>query len=110
MADAAACEAALHTLAETIAANSGDAPGSLDRSLTCRITDLDVTFGGRLRSGQLQDIRQVTSDQADIRMTVTSDDLVALVAGRLNFASAWASGRVGIQASVFDLLKLRTLL
>lgn len=110
MADEAACEAALHKLANTIAANSGSAPSSLDRSLTCRITDLDIVFGGHLYGGTLRDLRRVESDQADIRLTVSSDDLVALVDGKLNFAAAWASGQVGINASVFDLLKLRALL
>jgi putative sterol carrier protein len=39
---------------------------------------------------------------------MTSDDLLKLVDGELNMASAWASGRVKIDASVFDLLKLRS--
>ncbi len=38
------------------------------------------------------------------------DDLVELVNGRLNFASAWASGRVKLEASILDLLQLRKLL
>jgi hypothetical protein len=35
---------------------------------------------------------------------------VALVAGELNFGRAWATGRVKVGASVFDLMKLRSLL
>jgi hypothetical protein len=41
---------------------------------------------------------------------VSSDDLVALMAGDLSFTNAWSSGRVKVDASVFDLLKLRNLL
>jgi putative sterol carrier protein len=41
-------------------------------------------------------------------MTMTSDDLLDLVAGRLPMASAWATGRVRIDASVLDLLRLRS--
>jgi putative sterol carrier protein len=68
-----------------------------------------VTFAGRLRDGELLDIRQVDTPNAQVRMTMTGDDLLKLVAGELNMASAWATGRVKIDASVFDLLKLRSI-
>ena len=45
-----------------------------------------------------------------MRITVGSDDLVALAADGLNPAKAWASGRLKIEASIFDLLRLRKLL
>jgi hypothetical protein len=35
---------------------------------------------------------------------------VALVGGDLNFAAAWASGRVKLEAGIRDLLHLRKLL
>jgi hypothetical protein len=35
---------------------------------------------------------------------------VALVAGELNFARAWASGRVRLEAGLRDLLRLEKLL
>lgn len=41
---------------------------------------------------------------------MTGDDLVALVAGELNFARAWGSGRVKLEAGLRDLLRLRKLL
>ena len=40
---------------------------------------------------------------------MSSDDLLDLVAGRTKFASAWASGKVKIDARVFDLIKLRSI-
>jgi hypothetical protein len=45
-----------------------------------------------------------------VRLTVDSDDLLALCQGELPFATAWARGRVRIDASVLDLLRLRTLI
>jgi hypothetical protein len=39
---------------------------------------------------------------------MSSDDLIKLVDQRLNLASAWTSGRVKIDARVFDLIKLRS--
>ncbi len=48
--------------------------------------------------------------RADVRVTVTSDDLVALTQGRLNFGTALVSGRLKVDASVLNLLRLRSLL
>jgi hypothetical protein len=39
---------------------------------------------------------------------MSSDDLLALVDGRLKMSSAWATGRVKIDAGVRDLVKLRS--
>ena len=49
-------------------------------------------------------------DKADIRLTMSSDDLVDLTEGRLSFGPAWASGRVKLEAGLRDMLRLRTLL
>jgi hypothetical protein len=102
------CREALDRLAQRISGSDG-AP-SLDRSLSCYLRDLDTGFHGRLVGGELRDIEPGHDKSAKIKLTATSDDLVALTNGELNFASAWASGRVKIDASVFDLIKLRSLL
>ena len=47
---------------------------------------------------------------AAIRLTIASDDLIALVAGHLDFARAWATGQISLKASMADLFKLRSLL
>ena len=39
-----------------------------------------------------------------------SDDLIALTDGKLNFAAAWATGRVKLEAGLRDLLRLRKIL
>ncbi|MFC7219412.1 SCP2 sterol-binding domain-containing protein [Streptomyces polyrhachis] len=109
------CRAALERLSASMGAAQGDLrkAASLDRSLSCEITDLDTTFTGRLRDGRIQDIRAVAGPppgKAQIRLAMSGDDLRALVDGRLNFAKAWASGRVKVHASLPDLLRLRSLL
>lgn len=81
----------------------------LDRSVSCRVPDLDVTFSGRLDGTGFHDISTDAAPKAQIRLTVASDDLVALADGDLNFASAWSRGRVKIDASFGDLLRLRKL-
>jgi hypothetical protein len=82
---------------------------TLVRTVSLRVPDLDVTFHGTLREGTLEDVTTEPRERAQIRLTINSDDLVKLVAGELNFASAWARGRVKLEASFSDLLRLRKL-
>jgi SCP-2 sterol transfer family len=105
------CERAMHLLADQLSGVDADTRNKvvLDRSVTCRIRDLDVVFAGQLRDGGLHNIRQVESSDGQVRLSLTSDDLIQLTSGQLNFASAWASGRLRVEASIFDLLKLRSL-
>ncbi|HYT09768.1 MAG TPA: SCP2 sterol-binding domain-containing protein [Mycobacteriales bacterium] len=112
MATVEECEAAMHRLAERMRSpDAADARSKvLDRSVTCHLRDLDVTFAGQLRDGEIQDIRQVDTPNGQIKLAMTSDDLLALVDGSLSFARAWASGRLKVDASFMDLIKLRTLL
>lgn len=112
MATVQECRQALDQLAAKLEANAagGGKRIDLDRTLACRVTDLGVAFRARLAGGRLQDITEGDDPKAKITLTTTSDDLVALVAGRLDFARALAARRVSIGASPFDLLKLRKLL
>lgn len=105
------CRQALMDISAKLAANpeAVDRVG-LDRSVACHIRDLDTTFHGRLRRGTIVDLADGDDPRAQIRLTVGSDDLLALVAGQLRFAPAWASGRLSVRAGVLDLLKLRKLL
>jgi hypothetical protein len=108
------CRAALEQLSRNIAKSEGDmrAATALDRSLSCRITDLDVTFVGRLAGGSITDVVAVPGtprDKAQIRLAMSGDDLVAMVGGELSFAKAWGSGRVKVHASLRDVLRLRSL-
>ncbi|WP_327066480.1 sterol-binding protein [Kitasatospora sp. NBC_01250] len=115
MADTDACRAALEQLSRNMAQAEGNVrkAAALDRSLSCWLTDLDLTFTGMLREGRIQDLVHAPgapTEKAAIRLAMTSDDLVALVGGRLNFAGAWAAGRVRLEAGFRDLLRLRALL
>jgi alkyl sulfatase BDS1-like metallo-beta-lactamase superfamily hydrolase len=111
MASVEECETAFHSLAARLATADPAAKrkAAIDRSMTCTLSDLAVVFGGRLRDGDLLDIRQVDRPDAQIKMTMTSDDLLKLVDGELNLGAAFASGRVRIDASIRDLLKLRSI-
>ena len=112
MASTKDCEKALRSLSERLAMVDGDTrrKHSVDRTISCRITDLGTDFSGRISDGQLVDIEQSALPGAQIKLTVNSDDLLALTDGGLNVASAWATGRLRIEASLLDMLRLRSLL
>jgi hypothetical protein len=112
MASTAQCRTALETLAARLRGVDEDERKrhAFDRSLSCYVPDLDVTFSGQLSDGHITDITTDPAPKAQIRLTSTSDDLVALTEGDLNFGQAWLSGRVKVEAGVRDLLKLRSML
>lgn len=111
MATVEECEKALGDLAASLGTMDEQRRGQvvLDRTLSCALRDLGVIFAGQLRDGELRDIRQVPQADAQIKLSMTSDDLLKLTSGELNFAHAWASGKLRIDANVFDLLKLRSI-
>ena len=106
------CITALQGVLGPIASNK--AAEGLDRSLSCRLTDLGQVLVGRLTAGAVRDLHAVPDEpslpKADIRLTMTSDDLLALTAGELTFGKAWSSGRLKLDAGIRDLLRLRSLI
>jgi hypothetical protein len=106
------CLKALKGILGDIAAHP--AAAGLDRSLSCRLTDLEEVVLGRLNSGSVRDLQVVPEGpdvpKADIRLTMNSDDLVALTEGQLHFGQAWATGRLKLEAGLRDLLRLRKIL
>jgi hypothetical protein len=108
------CRAALEKLSDNMQGAEGDVreAAAMDRSVSCRITDLDVTFVGRLTGGRIEvddTLQGPPREKAHIRLTMAGDDLVAMVDGELNFAKAWGSGRVRLEAGLRDLFRLRKL-
>jgi len=81
------------------------------RSVACHLADLDVTFAGRLDEHGVHDVIEVDGEPhpTDVRLTMTSDALVALAERRDDFLHAWLRGRVHVSASMRDLLRLRSL-
>ncbi|WP_330456974.1 sterol-binding protein [Streptomyces sp. NBC_00820] len=109
------CRAALEKLSDNMQGAEGDvrAAAALDRSVSCHVTDLDVTFAGRMTGGRIQvdeTYPGAPRERARIRLAMAGDDLVSLVDGGLNFATAWGSGRIRLEASLLDLFQLRKLL
>lgn len=106
------CRQALRDLSERMAANAAEVAEriDLDRPIAVTLRDLTESFHGRLVNGRIEDLADGDDPRAKIRLTASSDDLIALVTGQLDFARAWTSGRVSVKANPFDLLKLRKLM
>lgn len=115
MASLPECERALSSLADRLAELPAELRGKhmVTRTLACRVTDLDAVFLASLGEDGLEQLRWrqgSDTDGAQVRLAAHSDDLLALIAGELSPPAAWATGRLKVEASVLDLLKLRTLL
>jgi hypothetical protein len=106
------CEAALHELARMLRDVDSETRDRhvVDRTVSAWISDLKECFTARLGAEGLTDIVRGGDHAGQIRLRLKSDDLVALTKGDLGFPTAWATGRVRIDASIADVLRLRTLL
>jgi hypothetical protein len=116
MASVADCEDAIRRLAATLADVDPElrARHVPQRRLGCRIKDLDVVYVARLDEAGVHDLRKARPkgempDGIEVRVTVSSDDLVALADGDDDFLQAWLRGRVQISAPVRDVLRLRSI-
>lgn len=86
----------------------------VERTISLTISDLDSVFDMRLTPHGLVDITPRPStaagNRAQVRITISSDDLVALAEDRLDYAKALFTGRVKVKASLSDMARLRKLL
>lgn len=113
MASVQDCEQALLALADRFAAVDAQTRSryTVDRTVSWHVTDLDVVFSVRVSDGELGALQQVPAAapvDAQVRLAACSDDLVALATGGLTPPAAWATGRLKVEASVLDLLRLRS--
>jgi predicted lipid carrier protein YhbT len=109
------CRNALEALAKTLDTVDPDVRSKHlpERTVMCRVKDLDVRFIARLDEAGIHDLAQAPDEDpphADVRVTVSSDDLLALVSREDDFVSAWLHGRVQVSAPVRDMLRLRSVL
>lgn len=114
MATAAECRKALESLTGRLAdMDAKDRAAKLaDRTLSCRVTDLGVTFLTRLGAHGADPIVEARAgaSAAQIRFTAKSDDVVTISEDPGSFAKAWLTGRVKVEGSLMDLLQLRKLI
>lgn len=80
------------------------------RVIEAQCPDLDYTCYAEWREGRLTVLDAPPPRRPDIRISVRSDDLVAIVDGDLPFTRAYAANKVRLDASMTDLLRLRAVL
>lgn len=112
MTSLAEVDGALRGLVDRLNAVDAEVRGRhlLERSVSCAVQDLGVIYTAQLNTDGLSQVTTASCSAAQVRLRVHSDDLVALTEGRLRVTTAWATGRLRVDASMLDLLKLRTLL
>jgi predicted lipid carrier protein YhbT len=106
-------EQVLGDLADRVAALDRDLRRAVlpaRRSLEVVFADLGVSYHSTLEQGELRAVEQGSLARPDVRLTANSDDLLALANGDLPLGAAYADGRVKVEASMLDLLRLRALL
>lgn len=81
-----------------------------DRTVSLTISDLGCVFTARMVDGELGWLRRTDDPAAQVRLAVSSNDLVALGRGQLTAGTAWTEGRLRVDAGVLDLLRLRVAL
>ena len=83
-----------------------------NRTLSCRVTDLGVTFLTRLGPDGAEPVTEAANGDApvQVRFTAKSDDVLAVAADPGSFARAWLAGRLKVEGNLFDLLRLRKLM
>ena len=85
-----------------------------ERSVAVVVPDLDTTFRLRLTPEGLADLTHhpggTELSPAQVTVTVGGDDLVAIAEDRLSAKLALATRRVKVNASLSDLLRMRSLL
>ena len=114
MATAEECRQALEDLTGRIAdMDPADRQAHLvDRVISCTISDLGVTFVTRIGPDGASPVREANGSEApaQVRFTAKSDDLVAIAGDPGSIARAWLSGRLKVDASIWDILRLRKIL
>ncbi len=114
MATAQECQAALESLTARIAQMDAKerAANLANRTLSCRVTDLGVTFMTTLGADGAGAVREVDSGApaAQIRFSADSNEVLAVAADPGSFARAWLTGKLKVEGNMLDLLRLRKLL
>ena len=92
-------------------ADASPDPASIpNRTISVVLPDRKTAYHVELKNGKLRGLKKAaTADQTDARITAKSDDLVALIDGRLGVAYAFLTGKVKIDAPASDLMMLRKL-
>jgi len=81
-----------------------------ERSILVVITDLELVYRAEYSGGRIRKLRLVKNEvPSDVKISVGSDELVALADGKSSLPMALLFGRIRVDAHARDLLLLRQL-
>lgn len=114
MATAEECRTALEALAGRLTDIDPQKRSAVlaDRTLSCTVTDLGITFVTKLGADGASPVTEAGPGDppAQVRFSAPSGELLAVAADPGQFVRAWLTGKVKVEASFSDLLRLRKLL
>jgi hypothetical protein len=114
MATAEECRTALEALAGRLSEVDPQKRAAIlaDRTLSCTVTDLGVTFVTKLGPDGASPVTEASPGDppAQVRFSAASDELLAISGDPKRFVRSWLSGKVKVNASLTDILRLRKLL
>ena len=79
------------------------------RVIVVHLRDLDETFWTELSAGKMGKLHAGTPAHADMRLEAESDDLIEVLDGRRSMFSSYVAGRMKVEASFADIMRLRKL-
>ncbi len=79
------------------------------RIIEVYVPDLDQTYWTELAGGRMTGLHRGSPDRTDIRLAADSDDLVDVLDGRRSMFSSYVAGRMKVEASFADIMRLRRL-
>ena len=108
-------EAKLRALIKRLNEADGKVHADLTRALDgprrvqIEVPDLGEYYWTDLVDGRMGTLRRGRTEPADVRLTASSEDVVALIEGTKSVFSSYLAGHIRVQASLSDLLALRKL-
>jgi hypothetical protein len=79
------------------------------RVIEIRVPDLDASYWSELSDGKMGPLHRGAAERADMRLEAMSDDLVDVLDGRRSMFSSYVAGRMKVEASFADIMRLRKL-
>jgi hypothetical protein len=79
------------------------------RVIEVYVTDLEAAYWTELSDGMMGPLKRGAPERADMRLEAMSDDLVDVLDGRRSMFSSYIAGRMKVEASFADIMRLRKL-
>lgn len=80
------------------------------RVVEAEFPDIDLVYHAEWTDGAVSQLYDGPADDPNIKVSMSSDDLIAMDQGELGFRRAFATNRLRLEASMTDLLRLRSVM